>query len=173
MKKKLIGLLAAAAILSVAVAGIGEAHAYFTTYAEAKGVHTIRLGDETEIKENFESWRKELRIENTPNSPQAVWVRAKAFSGDDYKLVYTGQRWSEGEKGFWYYELPVVPGDHTDSLFVEIRDVLTDAAPEAEEGRNFNVVIVYETTPAVQTGEENGYITYAEPNWELRETVTE
>ena len=46
--KYLLTLLAAGTILT---AGIGQAMAYFTTYVEAEGNFTIRLGDETKITE--------------------------------------------------------------------------------------------------------------------------
>ena len=47
------GILALAAAVTVAPAGIGTAWSYFTTYAEAAGGYTIRLGDRTEITEDF------------------------------------------------------------------------------------------------------------------------
>ncbi|MBQ2626334.1 MAG: hypothetical protein IJG17_01020, partial [Eubacterium sp.] len=61
MKKRIAGILAAVALLSVVTAGIGKASAYFTTYAQARGGHVIKLGDETRIDEKFDGIKKEVR----------------------------------------------------------------------------------------------------------------
>ena len=39
------------------------------------------------------------------------------------------------------------------------------AKDETAEPREFNVVIVYETTPAVQNGYENGAVQYEPADW--------
>ena len=105
MKKRLAGILAAVALLSVVTAGIGKASAYFTTYAQARGGHVIELGDETTIEENFDGANKVVRITNDKDSKQAVWVRAMGITGAEYQqyLDYTqnGSDWTLDEDGFY------------------------------------------------------------------------
>ena len=167
MKKKVLAVLTAVALLSAATAGLGKAYAYFTTNAQASGRQTVSLGDQTTITEEFEpgSWTKTVRITNDSDSSQAVFVRARAFAGDEYPLVYIpGANWTP--EGDWYvYTAPVEPGDPTTDLGVKIGGRAPDRTVDA---RAFNVVIVYETTPAVQDGYENGsikYVPYSSDVW--------
>ena len=176
MKKKFVGILTAAALLSVAAAGIGTAYSYFTTYVEAAGKHPVSLGDETTITEEFEDWIKKVCITNKETSAQAVWVRVQAFCGSRYELEYEGEGWEyNAEDEYWYYSDPVVPGgstldptasgtpDEAKYFSVKINDLKAGTDPQS-----FNVVIVYETTPAVQNGtDEEGKILYEEANWTL------
>lgn len=140
----------ALALLVVAIAlatGIGKTLAYFTTYAEAKGSVEITLGDKTQITEEFDSWTKSVVITNTPDAgttSQPVFVRVKAFSGSTYPLVYEGDKnWTPGGDGYYYYRPVLASGESTSVLKVKINDVPKDPTI----GDNFNVVIIYETTP--------------------------
>ena len=162
MKKKLLVILAAAALLSVSAAGIGTAYAYFTTNAQASGRQTVTLGDQTSIEENYGSWTKSVRIKNEETSSQAVYVRARAFAGDEYPTgQIAGTNWTQN--GEWYVYGPAVePGQYTEVLQVPIEGKAKD---ETAEPREFNVVIVYETTPAVQNGYENGAVQYEPADW--------
>ena len=117
MKKRIYGILMAAAILSVATAGLGKANAYFTTYATAAGANVIKLGDETTVKENFKDSQKELQFTNDAKSSQAVYVRARAYASTEIEqyLGYEGsENWTEKD-GWWYYTLPVAPGETADT----------------------------------------------------------
>ena len=178
MKKKFVGLLTAAALLSVTAAGIGTAYSYFTTYVEAAGGQTIHLGNKTEIHEEYEDWVKSVFIVNQEDSREAVYVRVAAFAGEQYQLDFVGNSdyWTE-EGDYWVYYKPVVPGGSTldpeatgtlddDMKFrIEINDIDTKEHPEALT--SINVVIVYETTPAVQNGrDEEGNILYEKPDWD-------
>ena len=167
MKKKITLLLAILAVCSVAVAGIGSARAYFTTYVEAKGGRQIRLGDQTSIKENYSSWEKDLQIENNETSPQAVYVRARAIAGQDYKLVVAGEGWTK-DGDYWYYGEAVPPGGATSILNVKIQDKETGEDPVAEPNESMDVVIVYETIPAYPDSyDEDGNLTYEPADWSV------
>ena len=171
MKKKVLVILGAVALLSVATAGIGKAYAYFTTNDQAVGVQSIALGDKTTIEEDYDSFKKTVRITNAADSAQAVYVRTKAFSGAEYPLTVKGKtsKWSsESGSGlaneWWYFSDPVEPGDKTEDLDVSIGGKALD---RDSEPREFNVVIVYETTPAVQKGvSDDGNIEYEDPDWD-------
>ena len=163
MRNKRVKILAIAALLSVAAAGIGTASAYFTSYVEAKGQKVIHLGDTTTVTEKVTGKEKTITISNDAKSPRAVWVRAKAYTAEAYMegLVYTpGAGWTDtnpaGQKDGYYYYLPadedkmivpLEPGGTTTELKVGI-----EKWPEAKIDRDFNVVVIYETTPAVENG---------------------
>lgn len=156
--KYLLTLLAAGTILT---AGIGQAMAYFTTYVEAEGNFTIRLGDETKIVEKFENWVKELRVSNEEGS-EPVFIRAKAFyAPDTLELTYSGEGWSKGDTDdYYYYNIPVNAGETTESLSVAIKNIPQDVA----KGDVFNVIVIYESTPVLY--HEDG-TAYADWNSEL------
>lgn len=151
--------IAAAAMAAAMIAGItvGEARAYFTTYATAMGSHQITVGPESQIKEKFSEWTKHIVLANTGDAP--CYVRAKAFAGSIYRLEYTGDgKWSEGEDGYWYYEEILPVGGETEPL--DIRIVLPTVTETDMEGNplpyteDFNVVVIQECTAVLYT--ENG-----------------
>ncbi len=160
MKNKTTAILVTAALL-LASAGIGKAAAYFTTYVEVKGSMPVHLGDTTTITEETDGTQKEVTITNSVNSNKAVWVRAKAITGEKYKegLVYSEtENWTEDAE--WYvYNEPLEPGEEA-RMHVSITDW-----PKEDVGKDFNVVIVYETTPAVENSETDGEISYLEADW--------
>ena len=167
MRKRTVRILTIAALLCVAFAAIGSAGAYFTTYVEASGSHEIKLGDNTTIDETVVGKDKLVTIKNNDDSSKAVWVRVKAFTGEQYKsgLTAIGDDWSDGGDEFWYYDKPVEPGNTTTQL-----DVNIGSWPEAEIDKDFNVIVVYETIPAVEDGEVDGVIQYVTPtaeDWNL------
>lgn len=151
MKKKGMFLAALAAALTL-TASVGSAWAYFTTYAEAKGSYTISLkGHETTVSENFSAWTKEVTVANSADS-DPVYVRARAFCGSGYDLIYSDEsgRWTPAEDGYYYYNSILAGGDSTEKLLVKIEGIPEDA----REGDDLNVIVVYETTPVRYS--ENG-----------------
>ncbi len=158
-------VLALAAIVGAASAGIGSAWSYFTTYAEAAGGYTIRLGDRTEITEEFSSWTKHVAIANEESS-EPVYIRVRAFCGSQYTLSYSGEGWTEGEDGYYYYTEMVNGGASTGNLDVKIEDIPADP----EEKARFNVIVIYESTP-VKYHEDGSPYTVWETDWsELLDT---
>lgn len=142
MKRKNI-LLAALAVSLTLSAGAGSAWAYFTTYTDAAGGYTLELGDKTTVSENFSSWTKQVSITSREDS-QPVYVRARAFCGSEYTLVYSGsEKWSPNSDGYYYYSDILNAGESTEILDVKIENIPEDV----KNGDNFNVVVIYETTP--------------------------
>lgn len=155
--KYLLTLLAAGTILT---AGIGQAMAYFTTYVEAEGNFTIRLGDETKITETFTKWTKSLTVTNEEGS-EPVYVRAKAFyAPNTLNLVYSGEGWEKGDGDYYYYKDPIGEKESTKPLDVKIENIPQDVA----KGDVFNVIVIYESTPVLY--HEDG-TAYADWNSEL------
>ena len=143
MKKKKI-FLTACAIALICSVSIGSALAYFTTYTEAKGGYTISLGDKTTVDEpTFSEWTKHVVI-TSANDSEPVWVRAKAFCGSEYSLVYSDKsgKWLPNSDGYYYYKDILTAGQSTEELLVKIENIPEDA-------EDFDIVVVYETTPVL------------------------
>ena len=165
MKKKLITILSLIALMSILFGVIGSAGAYFTTYTEAKGTRLVKFGGDSHIEEKVEAFVKKVVITNDADSHETVYVRASAFCGDDYSLVYSGDGW-EKKDDYWYYSTPLAPGESTEELVISIYDAKTGKIPVAEDGKEFNVVVIYETTPATVSGSDSdGKPVYEPADW--------
>lgn len=153
MKKRdwCLAVLAFALILTAVGRG---AWAYFTTFAEARGGYPISLGDETRVKEEFSAWTKHVTITVSEDS-EPVFVRAKAFCGSRYSLVYSdaGGKWTPGGEGYYYYSDPVAAGGSTDVLDIKIENVPSDV----KDSESFHVVVIYETTPVLYQEDGTAY----------------
>lgn len=169
MKKKQIflGFLAAGLVMS---SSVGSAWAYFTTYVEARGGEVISLGDETSVTEEFSQWTKHIRITSDADS-EPVYVRAKAFCSA-YKFDYIDpskdkDRWTPGADDYYYYRDIVEGGGETTELLVHIKDVPSEEVDQ----KDFNVVIIYETTP-VQYDENGKPLPASEIDWNDKLDIT-
>jgi len=138
-----LGLLVLVLVLNT---GIGSAWAFFTTYAEARGGYPIHMENKTKIREEVSAWVKHLVI-TVQEGSEPVFVRAKAITGSSYPLEYedASGKWTPGEDGFYYYSDMLNVGDSAAELQVKIKDV----PKTATLGEEFNVVVVYESTPAL------------------------
>ncbi len=166
MKKRNLRLAAAAASVLTAslvlTSGLGNAWAYFTTNTNAEGGYAISLsGEVTTVDEefSFNDWTKRLVVTNTDESGRAVYVRARAFSGDRYPLVYGGTGWEGSDDGYYYYGEILDTGSSAQELRVEIQGV----PEEVTDPESFNVVVVYETTPVQYDADGNPYA-----DWNLK-----
>lgn len=166
--KKLHTLLAfLALVLAVAVVLPGTL-AYFTASARAGGGRTVQLQNKTTIEEVFANWKKTVTITATEGT-QPVYLRARAFS--TYDLAYAGTNeksdWYPGEDGWWYYgkalanlslvdendqpiDMPKWMTAEAEPLVVTINNgKAPEVAQEGEIPNDFDVTVVYETTPVV------------------------
>ena len=152
--KKREWCLAALAFVLTLTAAVGRGWAYFTTYTEARGSYTISLGDETTVEEDFSAWTKHVTIKNSDDS-EPVFVRAKAFCGSEYSLMYSDAsgKWTPNSDGYYYYSDVVPGGGSTESLDIKIENVPTDVKDSA----SFHVVVVYETTPVLYHEDGTAY----------------
>ena len=179
--KKNKWLLLLIAVVLIAVSGVGTAMAYFTTYVTAKGGYVIKLEDESEIIEDVISWTKHVTILNKEGS-SPVFVRVKAFAIDPLMLEFRGDNWQKGETDqfgytYYYYTLPVEGGKQTEpALQIHIGPapegsklhILSDP-DEAKPGDSFNVVVVYESVPAVYTAHG---VPDMEASWKNSDQIT-
>ena len=142
-------LLAALALLLVIGVSVPSAMAYFTAYTEAQGAQSLTLAPKTTFEETeVQNWTKHLVMQNTGESP--VYVRARAFAGSEFTLTYSGNGWSDGGDGYWYYGAILEAGQSSEELLVAIGNIPQDV----KEGDGFNVAVVYEATPVRY--DENG-----------------
>lgn len=140
--------LAGVALVLAGSLTVGRAAAYFTTYATAVGGVEVDLGlTRTVPDEEVYDWRKHVKIDNTGEYP--CYVRAKVFAGEKFQagLVISGEGWTPGEDGYYYYKDMIPAGGSTgDELLVEIDHM--------DSKEDFNVVVVQECAPVLY--DENG-----------------
>lgn len=147
-------ILAAVAVILPLGMGIGNALSYFTDSVTSAGGYAVEVGEpQTDITETFGNWTKHVTVTNTGDIP--VYVRARAFSGSRYELVCSGETDENGagwtKTGDYYeYDTVLEPGQKTPVLNIEIKNVPKDAT----DRDSFNVVVIYERTPAVQYNED-------------------
>ena len=139
LKKVILPLLAMVLLVVFSIAPeLPSVMAYFTANTRAKGGYTIQLTGETAIDEDFADWTKRVTITNQKGVP--IYVRARAYSA--FELQYKGTGWQGKEDGWYYYQSAVEAGKSTSILNVKI-----EKQPAPEEETNFNVIVVYESTP--------------------------
>lgn len=146
------------AVVLTAGSSIRPAWAYFTTYARAENGFPIRLGDITTIEETFQDWEKTVTITNGADS-EPVYVRAIAYCGSAYSLIYTDAsgKWSLGADGYYYYSDPLAGGETADPLVIQIRDKDGNRVSGVEDATTFNVIVMYESTPVLYNEDGTPY----------------
>ena len=153
MKKKYLtaGLLALAMIV---LSGIKPALAYFTGTASASGGQTVTFGYASEAEEQVSGLTKTVTLRNTGETN--VFVRARAFAGEQYTLQYEDiEGWTLDEKGWYVYNKLVAPGKSA------VFKVTVSGIPEGmQDGDSLNVAVVYECTPAQYKADGTAY-----PDW--------
>lgn len=150
-------LLTALALLLAAGLGIQSAVCYFSTYVTARGECPVFLNRRTEIREEVSHWTKHVVIANTGEAD--CFVRARAFCGSQYALVFTaGEDWRQAQDGWWYYRPVLAPGEQTPQLQIAI----TGVPPGEADAQSFQVVVVQENTAVLYTPEGSAY-----PDWNL------
>lgn len=163
MKRKNIILAVLASIMTVGLT-IGSAMAYFTTYVTAKG--GVPLGERTDVRIEeprvFE-WQKEIIIQAEEGNIPA-YVRVKAFAPEGLTLTYNGEGWHDGGDGFYYYEKALDPGEAAKPIYVKINDI----PEEVKEDDSFNVIVIYESTTAVDGA---GQVDWSKVDWNRKVVV--
>ena len=143
---------------------IVPAWAYFTDTTTAKGGLPVSV-DKTEMREWYLVGQKHVIISNNDKSDRPVYVRARVYSSMEYEA--TGVNWSAtpDADGWYNYDGVVKPGDAANELTVTITfpPVKSDEQPDgAVYGDNYNVIVYYESTPAIEI---EGSETYEPPDW--------
>lgn len=158
--KRTVCAAAAAGVALALVAGAfaGDARAYFTTFATAKGGHQITVDTKSRITEQFSDWTKHIRLDNAGTAE--CYVRVRVFAGSTMGIEYTGsQGWRDGGDGYWYYDEILTAGGSTGVLDVKITlPTVTVENPALETPppytEDFNVVVIQECTAVLY--EEDG-----------------
>lgn len=177
LHSRLVAVLFVAAVACIALAGVGAASAYFTTYCQAKGGYTLELGDTTTVNEEFANWTKSVTVQSDAASDEPVYVRVIAYGPEKYPIEYSepngATNWSQAADGYYYYKGNsgiLNPGDTTPQLDLMIRqvpssEVSTGVAPQP--GDEFNVVVIYETTP-VQYKSDGTVVDPESADWSVK-----
>lgn len=164
------GLYTAIAVMLVMSAVMGSAWAYFTSFSHAKGSVALKLGHEDHIEEKFDNWEKVLDIVSDKDS-NPVYLRMRAYSAE-YGVTYEGNdNWTDEQSDKWvYYKKVLPPGkklsddDIKDELKVQINNVPKSGDEGLQDGKTFNVIVVYESTE-VQYDEAGEPLTWDKVDW--------
>ena len=99
-------------------------------------------------------------------SSEPVYIRVRAFCGSQYTIAYSGEGWTLGGDGYYYYNHAVDGGGVTGALDLKIENI-----PEnPEDKESFNVIVIYESTPVKHHPDGSAY-TIEETDWsELLDT---
>lgn len=144
MKRKRSFILSLLALILILCAFIQPAWAYFTTSSQAAGATKVYYKRVTTITEDPPTGNiKTVTIHNDADSTVWVWIRAKARTGEQFKLTGSGTDWSEPDKeGWYYYQVAVEPGGKTKPLSFTL-DLNGVEPPDV-----VNVGVVYESVTA-------------------------
>lgn len=137
-----IGLITVALLLILTV-GIGVTSAYFTDYESARGGAVIDLRGQTELTEEVKDGNKEVSISNTGDTDMIVRVMIYGDTGRISNI--TGNGWSKGADGAYYYDKVLHKGESTSKLTVNVSTGSSDTD-------DFEVIVVHEGSRAVYDG---------------------
>ena len=169
--KKTAVALITGAVLAVS---IPSAFAYFTDYKQAEGKYPIVFVPEPESEEFYDNKQKKLVITNSDEATEACWVRAKYYATSKYVLpegtIAPEQKidsnyWTyNAEDGWYYYKDFLNPGEST--KFDTFNIGVNTTAPNPEDIENaldeFNIIMVYESTPVLYKGTPGDEQPYAD-----------
>lgn len=149
---KRASIVAIAAVLAT-VAMVGTAYAYFTSYAQASGGHTLELGYSTEITEDVTDGVKTISMKNTGNID--VMVRIQLFYGtginDNIKVeVPDVEGWTKTGDHTWEFAGVLEPDASTSDLVVNV-----SANSKNVDLSNFDVIVIGQTSPVYYDDNEN------------------
>lgn len=146
--KKSHMILLIAAVLAILTGSVGGALAYFTASASARGQRSLSIvKPTTHVEETVVSGTKHVSVVNDKDS-QPVFVRVRAFCGEEYQLETSSQDSAWVQQGdFWTYRQVLQPGTSTPELLIHIKEL--PAAVNGDE--HFNIVVVEETSPVAYT----------------------
>lgn len=141
MKARRIIPILLLALMLVAASGLEPAAAYFTSHTSSSGGQKLSVDiPSSDPEEEVVDLTKHLVVTNNSDFP--VYVRARAYAPGNLSLVISGEGWTLGSDGWYYYAAPIDPQAKTGELLVKIEGVPEDAV----DGDSFNVVLVYEVT---------------------------
>lgn len=142
-----IVLTVLALALVISCVPVKSSSAYFTAYTTAAGGIEFNYVHRDEFHEEVDGLEKTLTVKNDGSGD--VFARIKAVAPKSFTLTFSGANWTEGSDGFWYYTLPVAPGESTGELKITID-------PGDYEG-DFEVTVAEETVPALYREDGTAY----------------
>ncbi len=164
-KKQLFLIAALTAVMCIVISAVTLAY-IFTSTGDVKNIFTpSEVGGD--VVEDFDGEVKEnVRVKNTGDvesyiraSVIVTWMNEAGtevaptlpVEGTDYTIEYADEMttsWIKADDGFWYYTVPVAPGDETDYLITECKPTESANKPD---GYYLSVEIIassIQSTPA-------------------------
>ena len=150
-RRTILLVVAIALVLSMTV---GLTLAYFSDSTAAKGGKAVTLGGQTKIEEQQNDDNKVIWIKNTGETD--VIVRVAAYGPTE--ITYSGDGWTAGGDGYYYYDRVLQAGETSDPLTAKW-DVPADL------GDDYNVVVVHESDQVVYDASGRVIAPKADPAW--------
>ena len=187
MKKRITTLLAGLVVALVLGMGISPAWSYFTDSHATDGGLPISVTPTTTPHEWVYTNHKYLQVHNAEDATAPVYVRAGVFcSGEFSDVKAAGTGWSPQDPGDWTSEIgmgwfyygnsatnltAVEPNGDTSILdfefeFPKVKAENQPTGSGAVDGDNYNVIIVYESTPVQYDAQGNPFA-----DWDITANV--
>ncbi|MBQ6439998.1 MAG: hypothetical protein IJJ06_07625 [Mogibacterium sp.] len=152
-KRTILLVVAIALVLSMTV---GLTMAYFSDSTAAEGGIPVTLGGQTTIIEQQNDDNKVIQIKNTGETD--VLVRVAVYGPT--AISYTGEGWTDGGDGYYYYD-SILPAGKTSSKLTAKWDIPEDL------GDDYSVVVVQESDQVVYNASGRIVKPEADPAWAL------
>jgi len=176
MKKRKIKILMMILLVIICLGiMINKVWAYFTTYVEAQGEVKIGVSSISDvgINENFNNGKKYINVQNTTSNNCYVRVKIIAPESLTTKLQFNDAsgKWSKNDgDGYWHYSDILAPGGSTETLEVDLNNIMEEkrnlAKTDTSLNVDFNIIVVSESTIVSYRENGNPY-----PDWERKITI--
>lgn len=146
---KRIKILAFLTLLLIFCVSVTSAMAYFSTYVTAESGKVIQLGESVDFHEEKTVGGGKHVVITAEKGSDPVFVRVTAFVPSDVEGTYrySGENWTQGKDGYWYYGSPIKDGESASI------DITIDQVELEKTGReSFDLVVIYEYVPAKFSG---------------------
>lgn len=156
--------LALIAVVSLVLA-VGTAYGYYTDTSRANGKIPFSFNPDppkTEVSEDPDGLDKIISVENTGDVP--AMARVKVFvpsisgmtvefeAGAGWTQEVTGDADRHNDEGWWYYVVPIAPGEATPALTVHVE------IESASLSEPFDIVVVQQAASAKSYSAEDGVL---------------
>lgn len=151
---------------------INKVWAYLTSYVTATGGVKIEVGciSGVGIDENFNNGKKYINVQNTTLKDCYIRVKIIAPESITTELQFNDAsgKWSKNEEdGYWYYSDILAPGVSTETLEVDLNNIMEEkrniAQTDTSLNVDFNIAVVSESTIVYYEEDGNPYA-----DWERR-----
>ena len=156
MKRNRTLIMTVLSLALILTATVGVSFAYFTDYESARGGAVLHLSGQTELTENVKDDNKEIGIRNTGETDMLVRV---FVIGDEKILTVSGDGWTQGADGAWYYTSILKVGEEAPILKAEV-------SAKESDNIDFDVIVAHESSRVVYDVRDGKNIVKTPEGWD-------